>query len=96
MLEKSIYVYFIIGILGLFEKLVVWLAYNEIIPEELRVFENFGVSFEFCEDIRSYFGENMSYVVSLENLAVVYRTMGDLDQAEVLVNQAERIRGELQ
>lgn len=36
------------------EKLVVWLAYNEIIPEELRVFENFGVSFEFCEDIRSY------------------------------------------
>lgn len=45
-----------------------------------------------CEDIRSYFGENMSYVVSLENLAVVYRTMGDLDQAEILVNEAERVR----
>lgn len=49
-----------------------------------------------CEDIRSYFGENMAYAVSLENLAVVYRTMGDLDQAEVLVNQAERIRREFQ
>ena len=51
---------------------------------------------QVCEDIRSYFGENMAYAISLENLAVVYRTMGDLDQAEVLVNQAERIRGELQ
>ena len=49
-----------------------------------------------CEDIRSYFGENISYAVSLENLAVVYRTMGDLDQAEILMNQAERIRRELQ
>lgn len=49
-----------------------------------------------CEEIRSYFGENMSYVVSLENLAVVYRTMGDLDQAEVLMNEAERIRKELE
>ncbi|MDE6314301.1 MAG: tetratricopeptide repeat protein [Lachnospiraceae bacterium] len=49
-----------------------------------------------CEDIRSYFGENMSYAISLENLAVVYRTMGDMDQAEILMNQAERIRGELQ
>ncbi len=51
---------------------------------------------QVCEDIRSYFGENMAYAVSLENLAVVYRTMGDLDQAEVLVNQAERIKRELQ
>ena len=51
---------------------------------------------QVCEDIRSYFGENMAYVISLENLAVVYRTMGDLEQAEVLVEQAERIRGELQ
>lgn len=49
-----------------------------------------------CEDIRSYFGENIAYAVSLENLAVVYRTMGDMDQAEILVNQAERIRRELQ
>lgn len=49
-----------------------------------------------CEDIRSYFGENMAYAVSLENLAVVYRTMGDLDQAEVLMNQAECIRRNLQ
>ena len=49
-----------------------------------------------CEDIRSYFGENMSYVVSLENLAVVYRTMGDMDQAEILMNEAERIRKELE
>ena len=49
-----------------------------------------------CEDIRSYFGENMAYVVSLENLAVVYRTMGDLEQAEVLINQAEGIRRNLQ
>lgn len=49
-----------------------------------------------CEDIRSYFGENMAYAVSLVNLAVVYRTMGDLDQAEVLMNQAECIRRNLQ
>lgn len=49
-----------------------------------------------CEEIRSYFGENMSYVISLENLAVVYRTMGDLDQAEVLMNEAERIKKELE
>lgn len=49
-----------------------------------------------CEDIRSYFGENLPYAISLENLAVVYRTMGDMDQAEILMNQAERIRRELQ
>ena len=49
-----------------------------------------------CEDIRSYFGENMAYAISLENLAVVYRTMGDLDQAEVLMGQAEYIRRDLQ
>ena len=49
-----------------------------------------------CEDIRSYFGENEAYAVSLENLAVVYRTMGDLDQAEVLMSQAEVIRRNLQ
>lgn len=49
-----------------------------------------------CEEIRSYFGENMSYVVSLENLAVVYRTMGDLDQAEILMNEAEGLRERLQ
>lgn len=51
---------------------------------------------QVCEDIRSYFGENMSYVVSLENLAVVYRTMGDMDQAEILMNEAERVRKELE
>lgn len=49
-----------------------------------------------CEDIRSYFGENMAYAISLENLAVVYRTMGDLEQAEVLMGQAECIRRDLQ
>lgn len=36
------------------EKIIVWLAFGEVVSGELKFFEKFGVSFEFCEDTRSY------------------------------------------
>lgn len=36
------------------EKIIVWLAYKEIVPEELNVFKQLGVEFQFCEDTKSY------------------------------------------
>lgn len=36
------------------EKIIVWLAYGEIVPNEIKIFEKFGVEFDFCEDLKSY------------------------------------------
>lgn len=36
------------------EKIIVWIADDEKIPNELKIFEKYGVEFSFCEDIRSY------------------------------------------
>lgn len=36
------------------EKIIVWLGDGEVIPDELHIFEKFGVEFLFCSDIKSY------------------------------------------
>lgn len=35
-------------------KIIVWLSFEEKISNELKVFENFGVEFKFCNDTKSY------------------------------------------
>ncbi|MCF0124661.1 MAG: glycosyltransferase family 2 protein [Clostridia bacterium] len=36
------------------EKIIVWLYYGETVPLELESFQQFGVYFEYCDDIKSY------------------------------------------
>lgn len=36
------------------EKVIVWIAIGEHIPEDLRIFEKYGIEFSFCKDILSY------------------------------------------
>lgn len=36
------------------EKIIVWLANDEIVPNELSVFKQFRVEFKYCKDIKSY------------------------------------------
>lgn len=36
------------------KKIIVWLGENEVLPDSLRIFEQYGVEFAFCKDTRSY------------------------------------------